>query len=85
MTSHSLKPIPVEGEYHLSINDLRICGEIVLGAIDKISAASLLAEPLLWPFDSLLDDPGESFNKAWLPLCLERLPAFSVDAIDFLP
>jgi hypothetical protein len=85
MTSHSLRPIPVEGEYHLSINDLHVCGQIVLGATDKISTASLLAEPLLRPFDSILDDPGESFNKAWLPLRLERQPAFSVDAINFLP
>jgi hypothetical protein len=89
MTSHSLRPIPVEGEYSLSTNDLRICGEIPLGAADKIHSASFFAELAPWLFDLISDTPGTSFNKAFLPSRLERLPAFTrgflADAVDLLP
>jgi hypothetical protein len=72
MISHSLRPIPVKCEYHLSTNDLRIRGEIAPGAADKILATSFFAELLPRLIDSTLDVPGTSFNKALLPLCLER-------------
>jgi hypothetical protein len=57
MVSHSLRPLPVKGEYRLPTNDLRIHEEIILGAADKIHAASLFVEPLLQPFDLTLDSP----------------------------
>jgi hypothetical protein len=84
MIFHSLRPIPVEGEYHLSTNDLCICGEIILGAADKIHVAFLSMEPLLRPFDLIFDGLRASLNKALLPLSLECLSAFSANAIDFL-
>jgi hypothetical protein len=89
MTSHSLRPIQVEGEYHLCTNDLRIRGEIFPGAADEILTASFFPKLLPQLFDLALDIPGTSANKALLPSCLERLPALtrrlSADTVDLLP
>jgi hypothetical protein len=85
ITSHSLRPIPVEGEYRLFTNDLRIRREIAPGVADKICAASLFVELPPRLFDSILDTPGTSFNKAFLSSRLERLLAFSTDAIGLPP
>jgi hypothetical protein len=84
MTTHSLRPISVEGEYCLCTNDLRIQGEIASGTADKIHEASLFAELPPWLFDSILDIIRTSFNKAFLPSCLDHLPTFSIDAVDLL-
>jgi hypothetical protein len=67
MTSYSLRPIPVEGEYRLSINDLRMRGEITSGARDKIRAASLFMELALRLFDLILDILGMSPNESFSP------------------
>jgi hypothetical protein len=75
----------VEGEYCLSTNDLRIHRENSSGAVDKILAASFFAELPPWLIDSTLDAPEASFNQAFLPSRLERLPAFLVDMVDLLP
>jgi hypothetical protein len=71
MTSRSLRPIPVEGEYCLFTNNLCIHGGTALGAVDKICAASFFAELPLRLFDLILDVPRMSFNKSFLPSRLE--------------
>jgi hypothetical protein len=77
MTSHSLRLIPVEGEYRLSINDLFMRRDIAPGALDKIHVASFFVELPLHLFDLILDVPGTSFNGSFLPSRLEHLVAFS--------
>jgi hypothetical protein len=85
MTSHSLRPIPVEGEYHLSTNDLCIHGEIVPGVADKIRATSLLMDLPPRLFGLILDIPGTSFNMVSLPSRLEHLLVFLADGVDLFP
>jgi hypothetical protein len=63
MISHSLRSIPVEGEYRLSTNDLCIQREIAPGAADKILVASFFTEVPPWLIVSTLNAPEMSFKK----------------------
>jgi hypothetical protein len=65
----------VEGEYRLSIKDLRIRGETTLGASDKIHAALFLVEPLPQALGGANDGPVVSFMEALLVAGVVPLPA----------
>jgi hypothetical protein len=78
--SHSLRSIPVESEYCLSMKDLRIRGEIAPEASDKIRAALLLAEPPPQPLGGADDGPGASSSEALLVISMEPsvIPLFNL-------
>jgi hypothetical protein len=60
--SHSLRSIPIEGEYRLSANDLLIRGEISPEASAKIHGALPFAELPPQPFFGADDCPGACSN-----------------------
>jgi hypothetical protein len=66
---HSLRSIPVEGEYCLSTNDHLIRGKIGPTTFDKISVALFLVEPPPQPLGGVDDEPRASFTKAPLAAC----------------
>jgi hypothetical protein len=82
---HSLRPIPVEGEYCLSTKDLCIHWEIAPGAADKICTASLLTDPPSRLVDLKSGVPTMSVIESLLPSRLERLLVFSIGLVDLLP
>jgi hypothetical protein len=81
--SHSLRSILVEGEYCLSTNDFRICGEIAPGASDKIYTAFLFVEPFPRLFGRATYGPGASFNKTFSLLRFVCLSVFLTNACGF--
>jgi hypothetical protein len=61
--SHSLRSLPVEGEYCLSINDRLMQGEIAPGVSAKIRAALFFVEQSPYPFGIADNGLGAPLTK----------------------